>query len=171
MGSDLANRLNGNGGTDFMDGALGADMMDGGTGVDTASYATRILDLNVTAFDGVANDGEAGEGDNVLNSVENVVGGKGNDSLVGNASDNLLAGNGGNDTLRRPRRSRRVAGRARNGPRRLHLADRVVRGHPGRRRRTTAPTGASTGFSEEFDNVEPDIENVDGGSAPDVLIG
>src|SRR5207247_1332933 len=50
-------------------------------------------------LDGVANDGEAGESDNLMADVENVTGGSGDDILSGDAGANVLDGGLGNDTL------------------------------------------------------------------------
>jgi hypothetical protein len=100
--------INGSGGDDTIDGDGGADAISGGTGVDTVTYATRPAPVTVTIGDSLANDGEAGEGDNLDATVENVVGGSGGDhltgsaganSLVGGAGDDVLVGGGGNDTL------------------------------------------------------------------------
>lgn len=86
---------------DFLEGGPGADTMDGGPGrftVDGVSYAHHAESIRVT-FDGSANDGAVGEGDNVLPSVEAVVGGPGNDTLIGDRRRNVFLGRGGNDTL------------------------------------------------------------------------
>ena len=48
----------------------------------------------------MANDGPAGQADNAGTDIENVKGGRGNDTLVGNAGRNLLEGFAGDDTLR-----------------------------------------------------------------------
>jgi Ca2+-binding RTX toxin-like protein len=74
----------------------GADVLVGG--VDTVKYANRTGDLSVS-LDGLANDGAAGEGDNVAPDVKNVIGGKGDDVIVGNAWHNYLAGGPGGDRL------------------------------------------------------------------------
>jgi Ca2+-binding RTX toxin-like protein len=50
-------------------------------------------------MDGKANDGEAGEGDNVANDVEAVYGGQGNDTLTGGSRADTIDGEGGNDTI------------------------------------------------------------------------
>ncbi len=64
--------LNGGDGDDTFDeetAANGADVMTGGAGTDTADYSKRTNFVSVTK-DGVANDGEAGERDNVADEVE-----------------------------------------------------------------------------------------------------
>lgn len=107
IGSKYNNYLRGNGGNDTLigmdgndslDGGSGADNLSGGLGNDTATYSSRTSGVNVT-LDGVSNDGQANERDNVQPDIETIVGGSGNDTLTGNALANNLQGNGGNDTL------------------------------------------------------------------------
>jgi Ca2+-binding RTX toxin-like protein len=74
------------------------DTLDGGGGTDTADYSQRAAPLAI-ALDGVANDGEAGEGDNVAADVENVVGGSGRDTLVGSGAANALDGRDADDVI------------------------------------------------------------------------
>jgi hypothetical protein len=114
-GNSEPNRLEGNWGTDRLDGGGGNDLLDGGDGGDTgdvylddgdtliggngpldyALYDTRNTAVTVT-LDGVANDGRYGEGDNVGVDVEGVVGGNGNDTLIGNGRvTNFLYGGPG----------------------------------------------------------------------------
>jgi serralysin len=85
-------------GDDTLDGGPGADWMSGWTGFDTVTYADYTVPVTVT-IDGVANDGAAGEGDNVLTNVERVFGGHGKDKLTGNDATNFLFGGGDNDSL------------------------------------------------------------------------
>lgn len=92
-------QLWGMGGDDLLNGGSGADRTSGGAGADTATYAGRAAAV-IVRIDGVANDGQAGEGDNVLPDVENLIGGNGNDTLVGSAANNKIAGGFGNDTIR-----------------------------------------------------------------------
>jgi Ca2+-binding RTX toxin-like protein len=80
-------------------GTLDGDTFDGGTGNDTVSYEDRLLAVTVTTNDNAANDGAAGEADNVRDTVENVYGGGGADSLTGGAAHNELFGGTGADTL------------------------------------------------------------------------
>jgi Ca2+-binding RTX toxin-like protein len=84
IGNPSPNALDGGGGSDRLDGGGGADELVGGDGVlDFARYNTRWADVKVT-LDDVANDGQSGEGDQVHSDVEAVLGGHGNDTLVGN---------------------------------------------------------------------------------------
>jgi Ca2+-binding RTX toxin-like protein len=92
-GKDL---LLGEDGNDMLDGGTGPDVMDGGDGTDTVSYDGRPDKVTVT-LDGVANDGETGEGDNVMPNVENIVGGTVGDDLWGDNSANRVDGGTGED--------------------------------------------------------------------------
>ena len=76
----------------------GADDVAGGEGFDTVSYGPRSRPQVVT-IDGVADDGEAGEGDNVRLDVERVVGGGGGDRLTGSPGPDALLGASGDDVL------------------------------------------------------------------------
>jgi Ca2+-binding RTX toxin-like protein len=89
----------------FFDGtdALDSDTFDGGpdqTGSsDVVIYsAVTSSGVNVT-LDDVANDGRAGEGDNVV-GVEAITGSGRPDSLTGNDAGNVLSGDAGADVLR-----------------------------------------------------------------------
>ncbi len=117
-GGPGANELTGGSGDDTLDGGLGADRLSGGAGVDSfivragdgadvmvggtasdsVSYAGRSAAVAVR-LDGVANDGESGEGDDVRADVENVTGGNAGDTIVGSASANRLDGGPGADTV------------------------------------------------------------------------
>jgi Ca2+-binding RTX toxin-like protein len=111
--------LLGGGGNDTLDGGAGEDALDGGDGIDTVSYAalpTRmgagagklvkgvqvILDpgLGFGASDVIATDGStiAGENDTLV-SIENVIGSKYGDLIIGNAGNNYLSGGLGSDTI------------------------------------------------------------------------
>jgi Ca2+-binding RTX toxin-like protein len=82
---------------DVLAGGPGRDVLDAGQGTDTVSYADHAGPVTAS-LDGIASDGQAGEGDNVLNA-ENIIGGSGNDTLTGNAGPNILRGLAGNDRL------------------------------------------------------------------------
>ncbi|MCB9371582.1 MAG: hypothetical protein H6518_02240 [Microthrixaceae bacterium] len=79
------------------------DVLIGGPGNDTADYSYRLSEatpLNLS-LDGAANDGAAGEGDNIGpdGSVENIKGGIRNDVITGSSAANKLFGREGNDTI------------------------------------------------------------------------
>jgi hypothetical protein len=90
--------LGGDGNDTFSQGRSpnGADGLQGGGGVDQAGYGKRSAGVAVS-LDGVANDGAAGEGDNVGTDVEGVSGGTGSDTIVGSPGRNSLDGGPGND--------------------------------------------------------------------------
>ena len=77
----------------------GEDVFVGGLGIDTVSYSNRTAALSLT-LDDAANDGAAGEGDNLL-EIENVIGGKNNDNIDGGplTMKNTFRGGTGNDDL------------------------------------------------------------------------
>ncbi|HEX4720370.1 MAG TPA: calcium-binding protein [Thermoleophilaceae bacterium] len=163
---------------DVLIGDAGADTLSGGAGRDTADYSARTAPVSVS-LNGAADDGEAGEKDNVANDVEILAGGSGDDQLVGNDGDNVLLGNAGNDML---------AGGAGNDQLDGGAGDDMLAGGAGADTLTggdgndTASYAASTagvqvaldgkpgdGAPAENDNV--DTENVIGSPADDVLIG
>lgn len=76
----------------------GSDSIAGGTGSDLLTYAGRSSDI-VATMDGVFDDGEMGEGDNVATDVEDAIGGSGDDTMVGSSSPNDLAGGDGDDVI------------------------------------------------------------------------
>ncbi|MDQ4047898.1 MAG: hypothetical protein M3131_00725 [Actinomycetota bacterium] len=94
-GQDL---LDGGGGGDSLDGGVGSDRLFGREGADSASYAARKANVDVT-LDDSANDGEAGERDQVGSDVENVIAGSGDDDVTGSSLANRLEGGGGEDFL------------------------------------------------------------------------
>jgi Ca2+-binding RTX toxin-like protein len=97
-GSSANNAISAGEGNDLIDGGPGADTVNGGDGVDSITYVDRATDLAVS-LDGVANDGAAGELDNVAADLENITGGSGRDTLTGNDAKNILLGEGGRDVL------------------------------------------------------------------------
>ncbi|MCA2220855.1 calcium-binding protein [Nonomuraea aurantiaca] len=90
----------GNGGDDFFqaDGIDGKDSFSGGAGSDLAAYNNRGAAQTIT-LDGVANDGTAGENDNLGSDVERVFSGAGSDHITGNAAANEIRGGNGDDVI------------------------------------------------------------------------
>ena len=80
-------------------GGAGADNMSGGDGSDYVDYSAVAAPLKVTVADGAANDGAAGEGDNVQPDNEIVFGGSGDDRLYGPDGSGELWGRDGADQL------------------------------------------------------------------------
>jgi Ca2+-binding RTX toxin-like protein len=109
--------LLGNGGRDILFGGAGDDTLSGGTKndtligeggadslvgsagtLDTVSYVSSTAAVNVS-LDGIANDGAAGEKDNITETCEVFIGGSGDDFIRGSGKPNILSGSKGNDTL------------------------------------------------------------------------
>jgi Ca2+-binding RTX toxin-like protein len=98
MGGDTLTGGLGNDVFDEGDSLSGSDTMAGGGGNDFLTYAARSAGVTVT-MDGVFDDGEAGEFDNVGADIENAIGGSGDNVLVGSTAGNDLAGGPGNDVI------------------------------------------------------------------------
>jgi Ca2+-binding RTX toxin-like protein len=102
-GDANANTLSGGDGNDTLNpgaNAIGVmDVLDGGAGSDTASFAGLG---GVTAILNGATDGTAlvnGMPAATLRNIENLLGGDGNDTLVGDSNANVIEGGLGNDVL------------------------------------------------------------------------
>ena len=102
-GDDL---LDGGPGDDYLEGIAyveegmthGTDTYVGGGGYDTVTYEGRTEDLSLSP-DGVANDGAAGEHDDIGTDVMAVGGGHGADTMTGNGARNVFGGGEGDDVL------------------------------------------------------------------------
>jgi len=97
QGGDGADTLHGGDANDQLQGGTGADTLHGDAGSDLADYP-RTAPLTVSIGDG-ANDGEAGELDDVGADVERLRGGSGNDTLTGNSAANVIYGGAGDDQI------------------------------------------------------------------------
>lgn len=75
-----------------------ATIVRGGQGRDVATYRFGSGGKAVS-LDNVANDGGAGEGDDVRSDVEDLIGTNANDTLIGSGVANTLDGAGGTDRL------------------------------------------------------------------------
>jgi len=101
--------LEGDKGNDLLNGGTGNDTLNGGDGNDTASYANAAPDgangeLVASGFGDVLVNLATGSatgamGSDTLISIENAIGGHGNDTLIGNDGRNLLSGGAGDDLL------------------------------------------------------------------------
>ncbi|MEU7838597.1 MULTISPECIES: calcium-binding protein [unclassified Nonomuraea] len=98
-GSDGNDSLTGGPGNDDLRGGVGVDTYAGGSGQDVVSYAEKGEPVKAS-LNGVADDGIAGEQENIPNDVEDIFGGYKADVLVGNDGDNTLNGGpGGGDVI------------------------------------------------------------------------
>ena len=106
--------VSGRGGNDWFDARTtgdGMDVFNGGDGSDTISYVDRTSDLRLVlceaqALEGCeasacscpADNGEAGEGDTLVN-IESAHGGAGSDEMIGTGAGNVFFGHDGEDYL------------------------------------------------------------------------
>ena len=149
------------GGRNSFRGGPGGDQISGGQGIDTVDYSDKTSAVTVSIGDdpegGPGNDGvgdgTAGntEGDNIYSDVENVTGGPGNDTLIGEdrvpayydpaggylsrsgqEGAGTLNGAGGDDVLDGKQDADTLIGGP--GIRHRHVRDRTS-SHPGHRRR------------------------------------
>ena len=91
-GNGLANVITGNSGNNTLVGGGGNDTLNGGAGTDTANYSSATQAISVDLAAGTASGLDIGN--DTLSGIENVVGGSGNDSLLGDANNNELASTG-----------------------------------------------------------------------------
>ena len=96
-GDDGANRLEGDNGDDVLEGGAGADRLNGGLGADTVSYSGSDEAVTVDLEAGTVAGGHA-EGD-VIMDVEDIIGSKYGDRLIGDEGVNRLEGGAGADQL------------------------------------------------------------------------
>lgn len=94
--------LDGKGGNDLLTVGIGTHTIIGGTGTDTLSFGENgaaepgiTVDLTLQGTSQIT-----GAGSWTISGIENLSGGIGNDTLIGDSNANVLAGNTGNDTLR-----------------------------------------------------------------------
>ncbi len=97
VGNAGADTLNGGAGNDSLDGGAGDDRLIGGAGVDIVDFrlVSGAVSFNLTS--GTASGSNIGT--DILLEIEGVAGGSGADNFLGDASNNLLFGNAGADTL------------------------------------------------------------------------
>ena len=97
-GSNFNDTLTGNSGNNILSGGLGNDSLNGGAGADTASYSNAAAAVTVNLSVGIAQN-TGGAGTDTLLNLENLVGSNFNDTLLGNAGNNVLNGGAGIDTV------------------------------------------------------------------------
>lgn len=92
--------IDGGAGNDTLIGGSGINVLNGGAGNNTASYENMTIGQDVTASL-ISNTGTVSGGiaSDTYANIQNLTGGAGNDSLIGNTDANRLIGGAGNDTL------------------------------------------------------------------------
>lgn len=107
-GSPYQDLLNGYGGDDLFRPGNGSqfpssylfDQVDGGAGSDTVSYSEMSQSVFIKLSTGIVTLGSATALRSAqLTSIENAIGGSGNDVITGNNAANYLEGGSGNDTI------------------------------------------------------------------------
>lgn len=86
------------GGKAFFGGGIGAKRLNGGTGIDTANYSKLTGNQIINLTTGVGRFPGSNIVDRLI-SIENVIGGGGNDIITGNATNNVLNGGNGRDRI------------------------------------------------------------------------
>ena len=163
LGGSGADILNGGSGDDALEGGAGADTLAGGGDEDVADYKARSSSVTI-ALDGQpgsgnTDDGPPGVRDTVYTDVEDIWGGSGNDTLVGNASDNVIDGGSGGDQITGLGGEDAVDYSARSLPVAVWLD-----GLPGSGGLTDGPENAR-------DQIAADVEDAYGGAGDDLLVG
>ena len=168
LGGSGNDTLTGNSGQNYLSGGHGNDTIVGGGGGDYLGYWERTDPVRVDLTARTA--GGAGESDVYSSDIHNVVGGAAGDTLIGDASANVLwggfSGGGltdGDDVLD-----------GRGGPD-LFMGDagRDTVDYSSRTQPVTVTLDglANDGEQGEADNASADVENVTGGSGADTLTG
>jgi Ca2+-binding RTX toxin-like protein len=159
-------KINGGDGDDSLRGGLGDDTINGGAGSDFADYSDLNTPVRANLATGKAS---SAAGNDTLTAIESLVGGGGNDLLIGDANDNSLDGGGGNDNLSGADGNDSLRGGFGN--------DLLVGGNgtdtadfSGSQNPVTASLVAGTAFGQGNDTVNG-IENLTGGDGADTLTG
>jgi len=93
-------KLVGGTGNDLLTGGAGADRFEGGSGIDTVSYAGAIAAVTLNLLNGVGSGGGNDSAGDSAVDMENIIGGLGGDTLIGNnIAANVLSGGDGDDDL------------------------------------------------------------------------
>ena len=95
VGTTGNDTINGLGGNDTLNGNGGSDFFDGGAGFDSIDFRATAAALAINFGSGTISGGLSG----TFTGIERVQAGSGNDSIIGAAGGQNIAGQGGNDTL------------------------------------------------------------------------
>lgn len=98
-GGILNDFMNGYDGNDTLNGGWGSNWIEGGAGIDTVIYDFHTNGIVANLDTGVATFAADATLVDTLVSIENIIGGFGNDAIGGNRDHNLLIGGWGDDTI------------------------------------------------------------------------
>lgn len=152
-GNAGSGNFNGGYGDDTIEPGLGADSVNGGRGIDSVSYGARTSGVSVDTTVALG-DGQAGEGDNIQSSVETIYGTEFADTLIGGVGDNKLIPGLGKDVIKGGLGRDTVAYDAH--PSAVSLSN---------------DGSANDGSTNEQDNIDPDIEVLQGSNFNDTITG
>jgi Ca2+-binding RTX toxin-like protein len=142
IGDANNNILGGADGNDTLDAGAGNDTIFGDNGSDTVSYESHAAAVTIDLAN--ATGGATLESDS-LHTIENAIGGSGNDTIVSGAYDNVINGGDGVDTVSYTGRTNAL---------------------------TIALDGTATsGETGETDTLGTDVENAIGGAGADSIVG
>ena len=171
-------------------GGAGADRLEAGSAATAmVSYSDHTEGVTVR-LNGLADDGAAGEGDQVLGAISSIQGGAGDDTLEAGPETASLTGEGGDDTLLAGLRGTVLQGGGGDDELLGGDGDDTLLGGDGAdvhaggngrdaatyydhdlALRVTIGDGANDGEALEGDDIRPDVEDVAGGPRADVIIG
>jgi len=95
IGDSASNKLNGMAGDDLIKGGQGDDYLIGGAGTDTVSFEFAGSSVSVDLLNNEA----TGEGADIIEGFENVIGSMYADVISGDASNNMIEGGDGDDMI------------------------------------------------------------------------
>jgi Ca2+-binding RTX toxin-like protein len=176
---DLPAAMDGDSGDDVLNGGpardtfgfeRGNDRFNGNAGVDTVSYAGAPSGVNITLDDGLLNVGPSSEPDRLV-AVENAIGSPSSDFIRGTDDRNTLSGRAGNDTILGLDGDDLIDGEG-GADDMLGGAGRDTVDYRDRTNGVNVSINnvANDGEPGEGDNVRMDVETLQGGAGPDVVV-
>ncbi|QAU35555.1 M10 family metallopeptidase C-terminal domain-containing protein [Janthinobacterium sp. 17J80-10] len=178
VGADGSDTLTGDAGNDTLDGGnaadtliggAGADVMDGGAGIDVLDYRLQTGGVNANLLTGTASNDGSGSIDTLAN-FENMIGGTGSDTLTGDAGNNRIEGLSGNDNIDGGDGADTLIGGLGadtiNGGNGVDMLDYTSTG-------TSVTVNLLAGTASDGSGTDTvlNVENINGGSGADTLIG
>ncbi|QAU35560.1 nidogen-like domain-containing protein [Janthinobacterium sp. 17J80-10] len=178
VGADGSDTLTGDAGNDTLDGGnaadtliggAGADVLDGGAGIDVLDYRLQTGGVNANLLTGTASNDGSGSIDTLAN-FENMIGGTGSDTLTGDAGNNRIEGLSGNDNIDGGDGADTLIGGLGadtiNGGNGVDMLDYTSTGTS-----VTVNLLAGTATDGSGTDTVLNVENINGGSGADTLIG